>query len=64
MATLYWSGSETRAAVYQQLLRRGVIVRPVANYDLPDWLRVTIGLPMENQRFVQALTDSLEAVSA
>ena len=33
------------ARVYQELLRRGVIVRPVANYQLPEWLRVSIGLP-------------------
>ena len=50
--------------VYQQLLCRGVIVRPVANYDLPDWLRITIGLPAENERFVQALADSLGAAAA
>ncbi len=50
--------------VYHELLKRGVIVRPVANYDLPEWLRVTIGLPGENERFVQALADSLEAVTA
>ncbi len=43
---------------------RGVIVRPVANYDLPNWLRITIGLPDENDRFVQALIHSLEAVAA
>lgn len=49
--------------VYHELLKRGVIVRPVANYGLPEWLRVTIGLPQENQRFVQALADSLEAVA-
>ena len=50
--------------VYDQLLKRGVIVRPVANYDLPEWLRITIGLPAENERFVRALADSLEAVAA
>src|SRR5436190_3653095 len=33
------------ARVYEALLRQGVIVRPVANYGLPEWLRVTIGLP-------------------
>ena len=32
------------ARVYQELLKRGVIVRPVANYQLPEWLRVSIGL--------------------
>jgi len=43
------------AAVYEQLLRRGVIVRPVASYGLPEHLRVTVGLAAENQRFLDAL---------
>ena len=47
--------------VYQELLKRGVIVRPVANYQLPEWLRVSIGLPEENQRFLDALPDALAA---
>ncbi len=47
------------AAVYQSLLERGVIVRPVANYGLPDWLRVTIGLPEENARFLRELPAAL-----
>ena len=38
--------------VYQRLLEQGVIVRPVANYGLPEWLRVTIGVPAENRRFL------------
>jgi len=45
--------------VHQRLLRAGVIVRPVANYGLPDWLRVTVGLPAENRRFLDALAQSL-----
>ena len=48
------------AAVYRGLLKRGVIVRPVANYGLPQWLRVTIGLPEENQRFIAALHEVLQ----
>jgi histidinol-phosphate aminotransferase len=47
------------ARVYQGLLKRGVIVRPVANYGLPEWLRVTIGLPEENDRFIAALREAL-----
>jgi len=43
------------AAVYQALLREGVIVRPVAGYGLPRHLRVTVGLPDENRRFLEAL---------
>jgi len=45
--------------VYQSLLRQGVIVRPVANYGLPEYLRVTIGLPAENRRFLDALAIAL-----
>jgi len=52
------------ARVYQELLVRGVIVRPVGNYDLPEWLRVTVGLPQENERFLQALPVALEAARA
>ena len=44
---------------YQQLLKRGVIVRPVDNYGLPEWLRVTVGLPEENSRFIEALKAAL-----
>jgi histidinol-phosphate aminotransferase len=46
-------------AVFQALLRAGVIVRPVANYGLPAWLRVTVGLPDENARLLAALPDAL-----
>lgn len=49
------------AAVYERLLRQGVIVRPVGNYGLPQWLRVSIGLPDENAKFIGALENALEA---
>jgi len=43
------------AAVYRRLLENGVIVRPIANYELPDYLRVSIGLFSENARFLEVL---------
>ncbi|WP_211443558.1 histidinol-phosphate transaminase [Collimonas humicola] len=43
------------ARVNLALLKQGIIVRPVANYGLPQWLRVTIGLPQENAAFIAAL---------
>ena len=53
------SGNQSQAgAVFQKLLRQGVIVRPLAGYGMPDHLRVTIGLTSENARFL----DALEAV--
>ncbi|MEF8717807.1 MAG: histidinol-phosphate transaminase [Candidatus Accumulibacter necessarius] len=45
--------------VNQSLLKQGVIVRPIAAYGMPDWLRVTIGTETENQRFLAALEASL-----
>ena len=47
------------ARTYERLLREGVIVRPVANYGLPEHVRVTIGLPEENRRFLAALRSAL-----
>lgn len=48
------------AHVYEALLREGVIVRPVANYGMPKHLRVTVGLPEENERFLKALAHVLD----
>ena len=45
--------------IYQAMLRDGVIVRPVANYDMPGSLRVTVGLEHENARFLAALERAL-----
>lgn len=47
--------------VYEALLRRGVIVRPVGAYGMPDHLRVTVGLQEENARLLAALGAVLEA---
>jgi histidinol-phosphate aminotransferase len=48
--------------VYNALLRRGVIVRPVANYAMPHYLRVTIGTDEQNRRFITALADAMDEV--
>jgi histidinol-phosphate aminotransferase len=45
------------AAVYQALLRRGIIVRPVADYGLGQYLRISIGLPEHNDRLLAALRE-------
>ena len=49
-------------AIYRRLLELGVIVRPIANYDMPDWLRVSIGLESENAKFLQALKHAIGEV--
>jgi len=45
--------------IYRRLLERGIIVRPCAQYDLPEFLRVTIGTEMQNRRFIAALEEVL-----
>lgn len=47
------------AEVNEYLLRHGVIVRPLASYKMPDCLRVTIGKPEENVRFISVLARAL-----
>lgn len=48
--------------IYQALLRKGVIVRPIANYEMPDHLRVSIGTETENRIFLKALHEVLDDV--
>ena len=47
------------APLNEALLKRGVIVRPVANYGMPNHLRISIGLESENARFIAAFEDAL-----
>jgi len=42
---------------YAALLRAGVIVRPVGNYGLPHHLRITVGLPEQNNRLLEVLRE-------
>jgi len=41
--------------IFQKLLREGIVVRALAGYELPTFIRVTVGTPEQNQRFVRAL---------
>ena len=45
--------------VYDQLLRRGVITRPVPGYGFPNALRISVGLPEHNERLVNGLKEIL-----
>jgi histidinol-phosphate aminotransferase len=45
------------AELYEALLRKGVIVRPMGGYGMKDHIRVTVGLPEENNRFIEALKE-------
>lgn len=46
-------------ALYNRLLQHGVIVRPVANYAMPGYLRITIGTQQQNERFIETLKQCL-----
>src|SRR5204863_9087661 len=48
------------AEIYKRLLRRSVIVRPIAGYGLPEHLRVTVGTAAENAKFLAALAASIK----
>lgn len=52
---------ERAAQVYEQLLRGGLIVRPLAGYGLARHLRVSIGLPEQNDRLLELLAPLLRA---
>lgn len=45
--------------VYEAMLKRGVIVRPVANYQLPNHIRVTVGTRDQNERMLAALKEAV-----
>lgn len=48
--------------VVQMLLERGVIVRPCTSYDLPHFLRITVGDQSQNARLIRALEDVLRSL--
>jgi histidinol-phosphate aminotransferase len=50
-------------AVFQALQREGIITRPMGGYDLPEFVRISIGTPAQNQRCIRALRKVLEAIS-
>lgn len=41
--------------IYEGLLKEGVIVRAMDSYGLPEYIRINVGLPQENERFITAL---------
>ncbi len=54
----------TAAELNVELLKRALIVRPVANYDLPHSLRITIGTTVENNRLLDAVDDIAASLKA
>ena len=52
---------ESGNTVFQQLLAQGIIVRPMAAYELPEYVRVTVGTMEENRQFIDALRKVIKA---
>ena len=46
--------------IYELMLREGVIVRSMDSYGLKDYIRVNVGLPKENERFISSLKKVLD----
>jgi histidinol-phosphate aminotransferase len=47
--------------VFERLLKRGMIVRAMHEYKLPEWIRVSVGTPEQNRRFLEDLDQVLTA---
>jgi histidinol-phosphate aminotransferase len=48
--------------VNESLLRKGVILRPIQNYGFRTQLRLSVGLPAENERAMKALREVLSEI--
>ncbi|MGI9297994.1 MAG: pyridoxal phosphate-dependent aminotransferase, partial [Gammaproteobacteria bacterium] len=54
----FCAGSPAAAArIYDGLLDAGIIIRPLSGYEMPEFLRVTVGREDENRRFLRALAE-------
>jgi histidinol-phosphate aminotransferase len=49
--------------VFEQMQKLGVIVRPMGGYQLPEWVRISVGTPKENQRCLEALRMALGKIA-
>ena len=47
------------ARVFNELQAQGVIVRPMGGYRLPEWIRISVGTPKQNERCLEALKHTL-----
>lgn len=46
--------------IYERLLKKGIIVRSMESYGLPEYIRITVGLKEENERFISALREAIQ----
>jgi len=45
--------------VFREMLQRGIILRAMRSYKLPEWVRISVGTPEQNRRCVAALREVL-----
>jgi histidinol-phosphate aminotransferase len=48
-------------AVFQKLLQRRIIVRPLKGYGLPEWVRISVGTMEGNRQLIAALSEVIRA---
>ncbi|MBK1854121.1 histidinol-phosphate transaminase [Verrucomicrobiaceae bacterium 5K15] len=51
-------------ALFQNMLKKGVIVRAMSGYKLPEWVRISVGTEAENQRCIEVLDEVLPAIAS
>jgi histidinol-phosphate aminotransferase len=49
-------------AIFEKLLRQGIIVRPLKGYNLPAWVRISVGTMKENKKLVAAFKEVMRSV--
>jgi len=49
--------------VFEEMQKQGVITRPMGGYQLPEWIRLSIGTPKENRRAIKTLKRAIKAVA-
>jgi len=52
------------AAVFKKLLARKIIVRPLKGYQLPEWVRISVGTMEQNRQCIAALKEVLPVCSS
>ncbi len=45
--------------VFSEMLKRGIILRAMRSYKLPDWVRISVGTPEQNERCIEVLREVL-----
>ncbi|MCX5726742.1 MAG: aminotransferase class I/II-fold pyridoxal phosphate-dependent enzyme, partial [Candidatus Saganbacteria bacterium] len=55
-ANFIWIDVKRNADVlFMEMMRQGIIIRPLSSFGMPEAIRVTVGTPEQNKRFIEAL---------